>query len=145
MEKQEVLSRLRTTLAHMKELDETQFYYGSFCDTFDYERQCGTVCCIAGHYPNWGLGDFCYKENNVSDMDLFSIEFKECIIGALMNYHGLSEGIIGYLFYGSPLFFEAMGIMGSVKSNCSLSVVITRFEFIYKELESGTLQPDFSE
>ena len=53
MTKQEIIDKLKLTRKHMDELREEQFDYSKIVAAFEFENNCGTVCCVLGWYPKW--------------------------------------------------------------------------------------------
>jgi len=146
--KEEILKRLRKTIDLSKTLKVEQFNYNKFVTDFDTENNCGTVCCIAGHYPNWGIDIFKYDSdalyNIVTSNEKNQLMSK--IKQQLVDYHGLSGELISVLFYGgnfggklSDKLVEYIDL-----SKYSLQEVIERFEKVYKLLENKTINPDWN-
>jgi len=137
MELEEVLSRLKKTIDLSKTLKDEQFDYGNLVTEFDYENVCGTVCCIAGHYPNWGIEGFYYQKS------FFGITLNNT---ELSYYHGLSGYLIRVLFYGNNYNATFTDSLPNHKdlSDYSLQDVIKRFETVYKLLENKTITPNWN-
>lgn len=171
MEKDIILGRLKDTIDHLKSLPEDQFDYGSYVSEFNSGSSCGTVCCVAGWYPKWfpeavlewyptGERFFSIRpSNHEEDETPFDVESQVEL--ALMQWHGLEESIISFLFYGSiesldlkeeayiPEEYESYIVdkeTGSfeVKMPSSLwsdlEQVILGFEFIYYLIENDCLE-----
>ena len=138
MELNQVLERLDYTIEKAKGLKLNQFNYSEYVSKFDFENNCGTVCCIAGHYPNWNIEGFVYLNYSLHSIPSLYI------IDALSDYHGLSEDIAYFLFHNysinSPLFAEFEEILPLEK--VTLSYVLERFEFVRKLLASGEITPN---
>jgi hypothetical protein len=129
-----VLQRLGKTIELAKTLKEEQFDYSSLVAKYDFSKKCGTVCCIIGHYPNWGIEGFKYDDSpdfhTYKSVSVIAENFRFLEYG-IAHYHTLSISVIYYLFFGSPFF-------GSCYNNedhdifLSLNEVIARFEEIYQ-------------
>lgn len=109
MNKQLILDRLIATRKKLRNLPDSKFDYSGYITK--YHNGCGTVCCVAGHYPLWfpeaGLvyrsvyDDPEYWEFGKQKVYLDTISGStRGISNLLANYHGLKEDLIAYLFYG---------------------------------------------
>ena len=131
MELNQILERLDYTIEKAKELKIKQFKYSSVVTDFDFIHNCGTVCCIFGHYPNWGIEGFYY------DID----QWENVTVSGpngdwhtdLMAYHGLTWKTIHFLFFGSVISSPTQDIRLSLKN------VIQRFKHVRKLLASGEM------
>ncbi len=105
MEKQEKIDKLKAKLAHMKQLDESQFNYSIYINKNDPDTKCGSVCCVAGWYPVWFKDKgFFYQETIIHDIKhLYPCHVNHKANGTrsiLKLYHGVSNHVIAVLFYG---------------------------------------------
>jgi hypothetical protein len=145
MELEQVLERLRKTIDLSKTLKEEQFNYSRLVSYFN-ENKCGTVCCIAGHYPNWNIEGFYYHfYEEYNDLILKHKRLEANIRLALIEYHGLSKDLIDVLFYGENFegtFTDEFREVESIR-DYSLKEVIERFETVYELLENKTITPDW--
>jgi len=148
MRLKKVLERLRKTIKLSKKLKDEQFNYKRFVTEFDYENNCGTVCCIAGHYPNWGIDILKYDSNtilNITPSDT-KCQLMSNIKYQLEDYHGLSGELISALFYGRNIdgTFTDELVNHEDLSLYSLQEVIERFETVYQLLENKTIKPNWN-
>lgn len=99
MEKALILERLKATRTMMDTLKEEQFNYGNFI--YEFENECGTVCCIAGWYPKW-FPDSGLKWGKIGDhLSLVSDKPSYiAVFSVLSKFHGLNELTIFALFAG---------------------------------------------
>ena len=144
-----VLERLAFTIEKAKELKPEQFNYSCYVRYFDHDNNCGTVCCIAGHYPNWGIKGFLY-ESIIEQPSMVAVtynDFHDVELG-LVFHHGLSADIIQFLFYGINIqhkLFEEINDQFEERNEClELHQVIQRFEYIYELLKMEQITPDFT-
>lgn len=104
--KSQVLRRLKKTITKLSKLKKENFNYELFVDKWNKEKQCGTVCCVAGWYPKWFPEAGLIWTKRSHDLSAgkgvnggwSGIEYK------LMKYHGLTEKAIGSIFYGRGLY-----------------------------------------
>ena len=146
MELNQVLERLQFTIDKAKLLKDWQFVYCRYVTAYDVENACGTVCCIAGHYPNWGITEFSiiYNKDFYYNYQLVYNEFETAENG-LPFFHGISVDLVNFLFYGFPIEHHLFLQFGAYYSSMlQLPQVITRFEYVHKLLAEGTILPDFS-
>jgi len=149
MELQEILERLKKTIDLSKTLKDEEFDYSQLVSKFN-ENNCGTVCCIAGHYPNWGIGEFYYhfydEYTEYAELILRHEGLGADIQSALIEYHGLSGELISALFYGRNFdgTFTDELVNYEDLSLYSLQEVIERFETVYELLENKTITPDWN-
>jgi len=147
MKLKNVLIRLKKTIDLSKTLENHQFSYEKFVNEYDVETNCGTVCCIAGHYPNWGIEGFKYEKRVFGDyyLDTNEILRYSYTEDALSYYHGLSLSLIIVLFCGKNCdgtftdCFDKYITLHDYK----LSDVIHRFETVYELLKNKTISPDW--
>ena len=140
------MQRLQFTIDKAKLLKDEQFVYCRYVTTYDVENACGTVCCIAGHYPNWGIREFSinYNEDFDSNYQLVYNEFENAKNG-LSDFHGISIDLINFLFYGYPIEHPLFLQFGAYYSSMlQLPQVITRFEYVHKLIAEGTILHNFS-
>jgi len=155
MELEEILERLKKTIDLSKTLKEEQFNYNKFVTEFDYDNECGTVCCIAGHYPNWGIDIFKYNISTIFIIEVNQLSGENplndgnsplrLMKNKLIEYHGLSEYLINVLFYGENFegtFTDEFRYVDGI-GEYSLKEVIERFETVYELLENKTITPDW--
>jgi hypothetical protein len=144
-----VLERLAFTIEKAKELKPEQFNYSCYVRYFDHDNNCGTVCCILGHYPNWGIIGFRY-EKSVEEPPMMIVEYGDFwdVSAGLIFYHGLSEDIIDFLFYGYNIehsLFQTINDQFEDQNVClELNQVIQRFEYVYELLKTERITPDFT-
>lgn len=149
MELQLVLERLAFTIEKAKELKPEQFDYSCYVKYFDHDNNCGTVCCILGHYPNWKVNGF-YYEPHAMGGSLMTVEYGGYldVSFGLTNHHGLSIDIVGFLFYGKYIedsLFEKINDPFEDQNVClELHEVIQRFEYVYELLKTEQITPDFT-
>ena len=141
MELNKVLERLDYTISKAKELKPEQFDYSDIVMEFDELNECGTVCCILGHYPNWQIKGFSYFKSIVD----FEVDYSETdsfdIKDGLFHYHGISLTLVNFLFFGRGNLFMNLPYYDDLK-DYSLSEVIQRFEHIRTLLASGEITPN---
>lgn len=101
MNKHLVLGRLRATIEKLLMLPECQFAYDRYVTVANGE--CGTVCCVAGWYPQWFPEAGLKWQSYGTHLDLISTSHQDEYYNqqeSLIDYHGLSENLIEVLFYG---------------------------------------------
>jgi hypothetical protein len=136
MENNLIIERLKATIEKLKQLEPNKFYYGNFVT--ESNGGCGTVCCVAGWYPEWfpesGLkwqvfnNDMCAQMRN-------SIEVNEL----LLKYHGLGREFIGALFYGDVCNLTEF-YLPWIPSTATKETVLTRFEKTLQFIENGGIE-----
>lgn len=96
MEKDLVIERLDNTIGMLKWLDPSAFDFTTWVS--ESQRDCGTVCCVAGWYPKFfpEVGLY-WGRDTVDSLNLYP-RIGNSIIGTLSVYHGLSEPLIAALF-----------------------------------------------
>jgi hypothetical protein len=140
MELPQILERLDYTIMKAKELKPEQFSFESYVSVFDEVNNCGTVCCIAGHYPNWGIDEFFFEDFAFLFLTVAS-NLGDNISISLSKYHGLGIALIGYLFDGCGDYFTGLPYYREL-SDYSLVEVIQRFEHVRNLLASGEIEPN---
>lgn len=153
MELQLILQRLKATIDKMETLSESQFNYLNIVTKFDFQENCGTVCCVAGWYPVWFPKEGFQYEIIYSDSDIAGFDIVQVVDGIpysgggqidLCEYHGLSLSIIQTLFYGETLLAENEVLVENDIEN-NLDTVIRVFKRVYELLEKGTIAPDYDD
>lgn len=141
MELQEVLTRLDYTISKAKELKPEQFNYDEYITKFDFKNGCGTICCIAGHYPNWNIEGFYYDKSFFASVEYLGIHYT---FSGLCDYHGLHKRIIRFLFYGGSVHHFSFIELNTSKRlwEFTLPDVIERFEHVRNLLASGEITPN---
>lgn len=109
MRKSTVIKRLEKAIDILEnKIKDEEFRYSSFVSDFDYEHNCGTVCCLAGWYPKYvpESGLRWNKKNEIYDTLVSKTKSWETIDidKDLSNYHGLSLAAINFVFYGTDLW-----------------------------------------
>lgn len=132
MTKELILQRLQLTIDKLKQLSPAQFNYESYVTEFN-NKGCGTVCCVAGWYPEW------FREAGLKWNELHGLISDESHpLYTLAAYHGVNDEIIDCLFYGlSVRTKDNMRIIepdGGITSD--LSMVIEAWEQVYKAIEN---------
>lgn len=156
MELNQILERLQSTIDNLKTLDEDHFEFTDFVADFrlvsniskHHVSGYGVVCDTAGWYPKW------YPESGFTwGLTRFSVNLfyqESChrtfIIEGLMKHHGLSQTLIGVLFFGETLVKNANQeneIWFKSSNNFTLKQTIARFHLMHTGLEMGVINPDW--
>lgn len=145
MTKETAIKRLESTLMRLMSLNEDSFYYATYVNQFAGE--CGTVCCVAGWYPEWfpesGFKWF-RSVNEWIEVTLIHesmsgteriFERHDIIQAHLSVWHGLPLEEIDYLFYGGATIDRP-----GFGSDDNLRTVISRFQYVIEGLKNDTIQ-----
>jgi hypothetical protein len=137
MENNLIIERLKATIEKLKKLDPAKFYYGAYVT--ESTLHCGTVCCVAGWYPEW------FPESSLrwqhTDRRFVQMGDSTQVCELLQKYHGLDHKFISALFYGAPLVFGAEGLqLPRIDVNANKETVLARFEKTLQFIESGGIE-----
>lgn len=99
-----VVSKLNTTIGHLKTLLSEEFFFGNFVKKFDEEKKCGSICCIVGWYPRfYGENTKIFWNPATNNIALQGVKFDAAtmlsdLYNYLVEFHGIKEEVITYLF-----------------------------------------------
>lgn len=143
----EVISKLELTIgklywlhAESRRKKKRMFNYAIFVEELKTDesgtvKECGTICCVAGWYPQWFKN--CGLEYTNTYDDIRS-SIGDSIEDALKRYHKLSTPIIDALFYGNEDEQEDLGLPFT-DLDSKLSKVIQLFEVALVKIKNGEL------
>ena len=156
MELNKVLERLQSTIDKLKNLDESQFEFTAFVTdwrlhsdiTKHHVTGYGVVCDTVGWYPRWyPESGFTYKLCTYNVNLFYEEDFHpKSIIKGLMKHHGISQTLVGVLFFGEcfiknsnqqdEVWFKSANFFTLDKS-------IERFEMMHTGIEMGLINPNW--
>ncbi len=139
MKKAKILEEMKAALERYKTIKPEEFDFGDFVAKYDYQEQCGTICCLWGWEPSFGV---------LEGVKWYKSKFSSCVRTTTSPDDYWDWGYITrYLYY--PTFLWGLtedipiraafntGLLLPVDSSASLAEVLMMWEMVIAKLESG--------
>ncbi len=128
MKKAKILEEMKAALERYRTLKEEEFNFADFVTYFDHQKKCGTICCLWGWEPSFGV--------------LKDVKWKR----SQWNYARMRTTVSPNTYWGwgvitSYLYFPSYTLLPKnlpeLRESSTLQEVLQAWESVIEKIESG--------